>query len=79
MREKTLKVVMTFGSTADALAMEGAAREHGLPGRIIPVPSEVDAGCGLAWCADVSDRTELLSQTESHGLAYEDVFEIPMY
>ena len=32
-----------------AMAMEALAREHGIPGRIVPVPSEIDAGCGLAW------------------------------
>ena len=49
MRKKTPKAVVTFASTSDAMAVEAAARETGLPGRMIPIPSEVSAGCGLAW------------------------------
>ena len=78
-RAKRPKVVVTFGSTSDAMAMEAAARAHGLPGRVIPVPSEIDAGCGLSWCAEVEDRAELIAGIEHFGLAYEGVFEVMMY
>ena len=79
MREKTMKVVFTFASTADALAMEAAAREHDLPGRSIPVPSQISAGCGLAWCADVRDRNAVLEAMRQRSLAFEGVYEIAMY
>ena len=79
MRAKTPKVVVTFASTSDAMAMEAAACEHGLPGRIIPVPSEIDAGCGLAWCADAVERDVLVRALGFHGLAHEGVFEVMMY
>ena len=79
MRTKSPKVVLTFATTSDAMAMEAAARTHGIPGRIIPVPSEVDAGCGLSWCADASDRDELLAAVERHSLAYEGAFDLQMY
>ena len=79
MREKTLKPVVTFASTSDAMAMEAAAREHGLPGRIIPVPSEIDAGCGLAWCAEPGQGNELKEGLELHGIAYEGMFEVMLF
>lgn len=79
MRSKTLKTVLTFASTSDAMAVEAAAREQGFPGRMIPIPSEVSAGCGLAWCAPVEEREELLSALEGGGLAYEDVHEVELY
>ena len=79
MRAKTPKVVVTFATTSDAMAMEGAAREHGVPGRVIPVPSEIDAGCGLAWCADWAERDELSHAIETYGLAHEALFEVEMY
>ena len=79
MRAKEPKTVVTFASTSDAMAMEAAAREHGLPGRVIPVPSEIDAGCGLAWCVPVAQRGELLAGLSAHGLACEGVFEVMMY
>ena len=79
MRAKTLKTVVTFATTSDAMAMEGAAREHGVPGRIIPVPSEIDAGCGLAWAADVADADALSNALDRLSLAYEGLFEVMMY
>ena len=79
MRAKTLKTVVTFATTSDAMAMEGAAREHGVPGRVIPVPSEIDAGCGLAWAADAADADALSNALDRLSLAYEGLFEVMMY
>lgn len=79
MREKTLKPVVTFATTSDAMAMEAVARERGIPGRIVPVPSDIDAGCGLAWCAGADERDELLRGLDEHGIAYEGVFDVLLY
>lgn len=57
MREKQLRVIFTFHTTADAMAMETLCRKLSLPGRLIPVPRSVTSDCGIAWCAPVKDRT----------------------
>lgn len=49
MRKKELRLVVTFHTTADAMAMEKACKEHEVNGRLIPVPRAISAGCGLAW------------------------------
>ena len=49
MRSKKPALVLAFASTAQALATEKYCQEHQLPGRLIPVPKEITAGCGLAW------------------------------
>ena len=79
MRVKEPKTVVTFGSTSDAMAMESVAREHSIPGRIIPVPSQIDAGCGLAWCAPATEYTALIRGIAEYGLAYEAITEVLMY
>ena len=79
MRAKEPRCVLTFSTTADAMAMEAACKEHGLPGRMIPVPSEIDAGCGFAWRCELAERETLLAGTAEHALAYEGVFEVSMY
>ena len=79
MRAKSPKVVVTFSTTSDAMAMEAAASDFGIPGRIIPVPSEIDAGCGLAWCADVCEREFLEAALRDRSLSYEGSFEVLMY
>lgn len=79
MRSKSMKTVVTFASTADAMAMEDAARKFDVPGRIIPVPSQISAGCGLSWCVDKTGRQALLEALDTFGLAHEGVFEAMMY
>ena len=49
MREKRLWLVVTFPATTAAMAMEILCEKAGLPGRLIPVPREITAGCGMAW------------------------------
>lgn len=59
MRQKAETCVVTFRTTAGAMAMEAACREEGLPGRLIPVPRSVTAGCGLCWTAPPESREVL--------------------
>ena len=62
MRKKELKLIVTFHTTADAMAMEKVCKEQNAPGRLIPVPRSISAGCGLAWCAYLGCE-ELLKET----------------
>ena len=75
MRKKELKLVVTFHTTADAMAMEKACKERSVPGRIIPVPRAISAGCGLSWCAELSDREEIVSMMKTVGIEEEEVHE----
>ena len=75
MRKKELKLVVTFHTTADAMAMEKASKESGTPGRVIPVPRAISAGCGLAWCADLSAREEITAMMQEAGIEPEDLHE----
>ncbi|MCH4184578.1 MAG: DUF3343 domain-containing protein [Eggerthellaceae bacterium] len=79
MRQKSKKLVITFDSTADAMAMECSAQSNGIPGRIIPVPSEISAGCGMSWCADECDAPRVLSDVENHAIAYLGIHYLMMY
>ena len=59
MREKTEKCVVTFPTTSASMAMEAACREENVPGRLIPVPRSITAGCGMCWSAPPDARQEL--------------------
>lgn len=81
MREKTPKTVVTFDTTSNAIAFESAARKdpEALPGRIIPVPSAISAGCGLSWAAAEKERETLMAGVVKHDLAYEAVYTVDLY
>ena len=59
MRQKKPTLVITFATTTQAMAMEKFCLAQGLPGRLIPVPREITAGCGMAWCAPPEARANL--------------------
>ena len=59
MRQKTERCVVTFRTTAGAMAMESACKGLGLAGRLIPAPRSVTAGCGLCWAAPPESREAL--------------------
>lgn len=54
MREKKRYRIFTFRTTTDAMAMEKKCNANEIPGRLIPVPREISAACGLAWRMDAS-------------------------
>ena len=60
MRAKELKLVITFHTTADAMAMEKVCKEANAAGRLIPVPRTISSGCGLSWCAPLEEKENLL-------------------
>lgn len=49
MRIKKKYIVLSFHTTAEAMAWEKACLSAQIPGRLIPLPREISAGCGLAW------------------------------
>lgn len=75
MRKKELKLIVTFHTTADAMAMEKACKEQEAPGRLIPVPRVISSGCGLAWCTELGDREIIKAVLEKVGLKEEEMHE----
>ncbi len=75
MRKRELKLVVTFHTTADAMAMEKICRERDVPGRLIPVPRSISAGCGLAWCAPLEEREQLSQVMKDNGIGEETMHE----
>lgn len=71
MREKVESLILTFPNTTSAMEADSYCTKNKLPGRLIPVPREVTAGCGLAWKAKPEDKEVLLKALEDAGLAYE--------
>ena len=75
MRAKELKLVVTFHTTSEAMAVEKACKQYGAPGRLIPVPRMISAGCGLAWCAGLEDKEIVKEVLNKVGIKEEDMHE----
>ena len=64
-RDRENRCFMTFPNTTEAIKMEACCHAAGLPGRLVPVPGELTAGCGLAWMAERSWREEMEKLAEN--------------
>ena len=75
-RTKSLKVVFAFARTAQAVYMEQCARKDNAPGRMIPLPREISAECGMAWCAPIEEKAALEQMAKKYGAEVEGVYEL---
>lgn len=73
MRPVTDKLIVTFPTTVAAMALEAACAQDGTPGRLIPVPTQISAGCGMCWCADYADEDAVMETIASHGLLMQEI------
>lgn len=76
MREKQLRLILTFHTTTAAMAMEKHCHANAVPGRLIPVPREITAGCGMSWSAPPEHRAQVEQAAVDAGIAVQGVYEI---
>ena len=76
MREKTEKCIVTFRTTTGAMAMERACRAAGVPGRLIPVPRVITAGCGMCWAAPKEARDTVEELVIRRGLHIDGIYAV---
>lgn len=79
MRRKRPFAVIAFASTEQALAAEAMFTKKGLPGRMIPIPSQVSAGCGLAWKAETDEEPMLLDALQKTGIGFETHAQVELF
>ena len=74
MIRKQDRLVITFYTTTDAMAMERLCRAQKADGRIIPVPGSISADCGLAWCAAPESEQPLQRLMETNQIRFQGVY-----
>ena len=74
MIRKQERVVFTFHTTTDAMAAESLCKDLG--GRMIPVPGEITADCGLAWCAAPEQEETLNNALYAAGIPVQGVYRL---
>ena len=68
MRSKEPRLVISFHTTAEAMATERLCRQNGLDGKLISVPRSITSDCGLAWSAPASLRETLETLLNRHAV-----------
>jgi hypothetical protein len=72
-REKKDWLIVTFATTTDAMQMEKFCEKSKILGRLIPVPREITAGCGLAWKAEPNLQEEITAKLLEAGMKWEEM------
>lgn len=62
------RVVVSFHTTAGAMAAEQLCRRQGLEGKLISVPRSITSDCGIAWSAPPELRPVLEEAFQRAGL-----------
>lgn len=77
-RERSLKRIITFHTTTDAMSFERYCMLNAVPGRLIPVPGEISAGCGMCWMVPLEKAGEADRLYEEGKLRTEGKYLITM-
>lgn len=78
MTERELYFLITFSSTTQAMAFDALSRQEGIPGRLIPLPGTVAAGCGLAFAAPHTLQQQWSTLCSLHHFSYEKTYTITL-
>ncbi len=76
MREKRKCVVISFYTTAEAMATKKLCRQKQIDGRLISAPRAISADCGIAWCSDIEWREKLENALTEADVEYAGIHEI---
>ena len=76
MIEKKLSLVISFNKTIDAMSFEEYCLSKKISGRLIPLPKEISAGCGLAWKCDISKSDEMKKVLKELNIEFDKMSEI---
>ena len=76
MREKQDRFVVTFRTTTGAMATEKLCHARNVPGRLIPVPRAITAGCGMCWSAPPESRDAIEELVMAEHLDVDGLYNI---
>lgn len=68
--------LLTFESSHAAIAAEQTLLEAGFPVRMLPLPSALGAGCGLALRFPAGEEKALRREIAEQGLQYQALYRV---
>lgn len=78
MRARIPRLVVTFHTTAAAMATEQLCRRLGLEGKLISVPRSLTSDCGIAWSAPPEVRDVLEQKLAELGVEIDGFHILPI-
>lgn len=76
MLKKEMKILVSFSSTTSAMAMEKFCKANNIEGRMIPLPKEISAGCGIAWISPIEIKETIKQTLIDNKLEFDKTYEM---
>ena len=76
MKRSQPRIVITFHTTAEAMATEQLCRTRGLEGKLISAPRALTADCGIAWSGLPETREALLCALKEADLEIAGAYDL---
>ncbi|MGF3065948.1 DUF3343 domain-containing protein [Facklamia sp. P12945] len=70
---KNKYLYLTFDSTTDAIAAEAQFKAANIKGRLVMIPRELSAGCGMSWRSEPHLKEVLLTVAEKNNINLKQV------
>lgn len=67
------KLYVVFYTTSEAMATEMACRENDIEGKLVSVPREISAGCGISYESIEDNFEKIKTLLENEDIEYEDI------
>lgn len=62
--------ILTFGQTSAAIRAEALLKERELPVRVIPLPGEISAGCGISLRTENEGKDAACEILRDNGFSF---------
>lgn len=78
-RKKENRLIISFDSTCFAFEAEELFFEKKIAGRLIPLPGEIESGCGMAWCSLIENKERIIEALDNENLPYNGINVLELY
>lgn len=78
MKQPKPYLIVTFHTTAAAMAMEKHCAAAGISGKLIPIPRALSADCGIAWRCAPEARSAVEQLLRQQPLETEGLYELTL-
>lgn len=76
MREKKPCFIVTYFTTAEAIATEKLCKEKGIEGKLISAPRDLSADCGIAWCTTPENKERTINEITDANIETQGFFDL---
>ena len=76
MKEKQKCVVVTFYTTAEAMATEKICNDKKIQGKLISAPRLLSSDCGIAWRSSLENKDVLTDALNEAEIEFSGIFEV---